>query len=54
MQDCAHPSECHNDADLKRQLTRALLHFQDRLLEANTSPGSLCQVRIHAAGANRL
>lgn len=34
-----------SEADLKRNLSRALLHFQDRLLEANITPGSLCQVR---------
>ncbi|DBA77131.1 hypothetical protein WJX77_003017 [Trebouxia sp. C0004] len=38
------PSQSPNEPDLKRQLSRALLHFQDRLLEANVSPGSLCQV----------
>ena len=41
-------SEC--EADLKRKLSRALLHFQDRLLEANISPGSLCQVRLAECG----
>ena len=34
-----------SEADLKRNLSRALLHFQDRLLEVNITPGSLCQVR---------
>ena len=33
------------EGDLTRKLSRALLHFQDRLLEANITPGSLCQVR---------
>ncbi len=42
--DCTNPSQSQNEVDLKRQLSRALLHFQDRLLEANISPGSLCQV----------
>ena len=42
--DCTDPSQSQNEVDLKRQLSRALLHFQDRLLEANISPGSLCQV----------
>ena len=42
--DCTNPSQSQNEVDLKRQLSRALLHFQDRLLEANSSPGSLCQV----------
>lgn len=37
-----------SEADLKRNLSRALLHFQDRLLEANITPGSLCQVRREA------
>ena len=32
--------------DLKRKLGRAMLHFQDRLLEANITPGSLCQVQF--------
>lgn len=40
-----------SDADLKRNLSRALLHFQDRLLEANITPGSLCQVRSAACGS---
>ena len=37
----------HSDSegDLRRTLSRAMLHFQDRLLEGNISPGSLCQVR---------
>ncbi len=42
--ECNNPSQSQNEVDLKRQLSRALLHFQDRLLEANISPGSLCQV----------
>ena len=42
--ECTHPSQSQNEVDLKMQLSRALLHFQDRLLEANISPGSLCQV----------
>ncbi len=42
--DCNNLSQSQNEVDLKRQLSRALLHFQDRLLEANISPGSLCQV----------
>ena len=35
----------HCEREFKRKLSRALLHFQDRLLEANITPGSLCQVR---------
>lgn len=34
-----------SEGEFKRKLSRALLHFQDRLLEANITPGSLCQVR---------
>ncbi|DBA80104.1 TPA: hypothetical protein ACH3X2_007590 [Trebouxia sp. C0005] len=42
--ECTNPSHSQNEVDLRKQLSRALLHFQDRLLEANISPGSLCQV----------
>lgn len=47
-------SAVHSDGegDLRRRLSRAMLHFQDRLLEGNISPGSLCQVRPAESAAD--
>ena len=43
------PAGVSSDSVLKLKLSRALLHFQDRLLEGNITPGSLCQVQPHCA-----
>lgn len=42
------PVGTSGESELKMKLSRALLHFQDRLLEGNITPGSLCQVQLRA------
>lgn len=44
---CASGSQIAKQDELTVKLGRALLRFQDRLLEGNITTGSLCQVQQH-------